>query len=97
MCLIPTSAHGTNPASANMAGFNVEYINTDKVGGIDLDDLKKKVVYISGNSLSYLAYYCYIKLDVFLDFITWFTESPTINFILPFKAPPSTSFCHFKS
>ena len=43
MCLIPTSAHGTNPASANMAGFNVEYINTDKVGGIDLEDLKKKV------------------------------------------------------
>lgn len=44
VCLIPTSAHGTNPASANMAGFNVEYINTDKVGGIDLDDLKKKVL-----------------------------------------------------
>ena len=41
--MIPTSAHGTNPASANMAGFNVEYVNTDKVGGIDLDDLKKKV------------------------------------------------------
>ena len=41
--MIPTSAHGTNPASAHMAGFNVEYINVDKVGGIDLEDLKKKV------------------------------------------------------
>ena len=45
--MIPTSAHGTNPASANMAGFNVEYINTDKVGGIDLEDLQKKVCYIA--------------------------------------------------
>ena len=43
--MIPTSAHGTNPASANMAGFNVEYINVDKVGGIDLEDLKKKVCF----------------------------------------------------
>eukprot|EP00794_Sanderia_malayensis_P007758 gene7758-8602_t len=43
ICLIPRSAHGTNPASAHMAGFQVEYIETDKIGGINLDDLRKKI------------------------------------------------------
>ena len=51
VCLIPTSAHGTNPASANMAGFSVEYVNTDKVGGIDMDDLKRKVEWLIQYSL----------------------------------------------
>lgn len=43
VCLIPVSAHGTNPASAQMAGFVVEPINTDKAGSIDLAQLKAKV------------------------------------------------------
>lgn len=42
VCLIPVSAHGTNPASAQMAGFIVETINTDKAGSIDLAQLKAK-------------------------------------------------------
>ena len=40
--LIPASAHGTNPASAVMAGFKVVVVTTDANGNIDLDDLKKK-------------------------------------------------------
>jgi glycine dehydrogenase len=41
--LIPSSAHGTNPASAVMAGMNVEVVNCDNDGNIDLSDLKLKV------------------------------------------------------
>lgn len=40
--LIPDSAHGTNPASASMAGFKAITIKSDKNGFIDLDDLKEK-------------------------------------------------------
>ncbi|MEM7145700.1 MAG: aminomethyl-transferring glycine dehydrogenase [Verrucomicrobiota bacterium] len=43
VCLIPTSAHGTNPASAVMAGFKVVAVGCDEEGNIDLDDLLAKV------------------------------------------------------
>ena len=42
ICLIPTSAHGTNPASAVMAGMKVVVVNCDTEGNIDLVDLKEK-------------------------------------------------------
>jgi len=42
VCLIPSSAHGTNPASAVMAGMKVVPINCDAQGNIDVDDLEKK-------------------------------------------------------
>jgi glycine dehydrogenase len=42
ICLIPTSAHGTNPASAVIAGFNVVPVACQGDGGVDLDDLSKK-------------------------------------------------------
>ncbi|HEY8966353.1 MAG TPA: aminomethyl-transferring glycine dehydrogenase [Candidatus Methylacidiphilales bacterium] len=42
VCLIPTSAHGTNPASAAMAGFQVVAVACDPEGNIDLADLKAK-------------------------------------------------------
>ena len=42
VCLIPASAHGTNPASAVMAGFQVAVVKTDPNGNIDVDDLKEK-------------------------------------------------------
>ena len=42
VCLIPTSAHGTNPASAAMAGFQVVTVLCDAGGNIDLADLEKK-------------------------------------------------------
>ena len=42
VCLIPRSAHGTNPASSAMAGFKVIVVECDKVGNIDIDDLKAK-------------------------------------------------------
>jgi glycine dehydrogenase len=42
VCLIPASAHGTNPASAAMAGMKVVVVKSDEHGNIDLDDLRKK-------------------------------------------------------
>ncbi|MAI97154.1 MAG: glycine dehydrogenase (aminomethyl-transferring), partial [Rhodobacteraceae bacterium] len=42
ICLIPNSAHGTNPASAQMSGMKVVVINCDDNGNIDLEDLKNK-------------------------------------------------------
>ncbi|HWP41453.1 MAG TPA: aminomethyl-transferring glycine dehydrogenase [Tepidisphaeraceae bacterium] len=42
VCLIPTSAHGTNPASAVIAGFKVIAVACDAQGNIDIEDLKRK-------------------------------------------------------
>jgi glycine dehydrogenase len=47
ICLIPESAHGTNPASAQMAGMQVVPISCDKKGNIDLGDLKEKATHHS--------------------------------------------------
>jgi glycine dehydrogenase len=44
ICLIPESAHGTNPASAQMAGMSVVVVKCDASGNVDLDDLKAKCV-----------------------------------------------------
>ena len=44
ICLIPASAHGTNPASAVMAGLRVVVVACDEQGNIDLEDLRAKVV-----------------------------------------------------
>ncbi len=43
ICLVPSSAHGTNPASAQMVGLEVVVIGCDADGNIDLDDLKDKL------------------------------------------------------
>ncbi len=43
ICLIPASAHGTNPASANMVGMKVVVIACDAKGNVDIDDLRQKL------------------------------------------------------
>jgi glycine dehydrogenase len=43
ICLIPSSAHGTNPASAVMAGMDVVVVACDDHGNVDLDDLRAKI------------------------------------------------------
>lgn len=43
ICLIPVSAHGTNPASAAMAGWKVVPVQCDEAGNIDREDLTKKI------------------------------------------------------
>lgn len=42
ICIIPTSAHGTNPASAVMAGMKVVTVRVDSNGNIDMKQLKEK-------------------------------------------------------
>ena len=42
VCLIPTSAHGTNPASAVLAGCRVVTVACDALGNVDVDDLREK-------------------------------------------------------
>ena len=44
VCLIPSSAHGTNAASAVMAGMRVVVVNCDEAGNVDVADLKAKIV-----------------------------------------------------
>ncbi|WBM71366.1 aminomethyl-transferring glycine dehydrogenase [Buttiauxella sp. WJP83] len=51
LCLIPSSAHGTNPASAQMAGMEVVVVACDKQGNIDLHDLRAKAEQ-AGDALS---------------------------------------------
>lgn len=51
ICLIPSSAHGTNPASAQMASMTVVVVACDKQGNIDLSDLREKAAQ-AGDALS---------------------------------------------
>jgi glycine dehydrogenase len=57
VCLIPSSAHGTNPASAQMAGMKVVVINCDKNGNVDLEDLKIKAKQHSKNLSALMVTY----------------------------------------
>jgi glycine dehydrogenase len=43
VCLIPSSAHGTNPASANMVGMDVVVVGSDAQGNVDINDLKRRI------------------------------------------------------
>ena len=51
MCLIPASAHGTNPASAALAGMKVEIVASDENGNVDIVDLQRQLEKI-GDKLS---------------------------------------------
>ncbi|MDA9140569.1 aminomethyl-transferring glycine dehydrogenase [Gammaproteobacteria bacterium] len=57
ICLIPESAHGTNPASAQMAGMKVVPISCDKKGNIDLEDLKEKATHHSNELAAIMITY----------------------------------------
>ena len=57
ICLIPSSAHGTNPASAIMAGMKVVVVGTDKYGNINEDELKLKAEEHSENLAALMITY----------------------------------------
>ena len=57
ICLIPSSAHGTNPASAQMAGMEVIVVNCDTNGNVDLVDLKNKAEQHSKNLAAIMITY----------------------------------------
>ena len=57
VCLVPESAHGTNPASANMAGMDVVTIECDDNGDVDIDDLRAKAEANSGRLAALMVTY----------------------------------------
>jgi len=57
ICLIPKSAHGTNPASATMAGLKVVVVDNDDEGNIDIDDLQAKIDKHGKNISSFMVTY----------------------------------------
>ena len=57
VCLIPSSAHGTNPASAQMVGMKVVVVKCDEYGNVDFDDLKKKTEEHSKNLAALMVTY----------------------------------------
>ncbi|MBP0532671.1 aminotransferase class V-fold PLP-dependent enzyme, partial [Mycobacterium tuberculosis] len=57
VCLIPSSAHGTNPASAQMAGMQVVVAACDERGNVDLPDLEKKAAEHSKNLAAIMITY----------------------------------------
>jgi glycine dehydrogenase len=57
ICLIPSSAHGTNPASAVMAGMKVVVTKTDEKGNIDVTDLEEKATLHSENLAALMVTY----------------------------------------
>ncbi|MFH1296882.1 MAG: aminomethyl-transferring glycine dehydrogenase [Bacteroidota bacterium] len=57
VCLIPSSAHGTNPASAAMAGMEIVVIKCDEKGNIDVNELRQKAVLYKENLSSLMVTY----------------------------------------
>ncbi len=57
ICLIPASAHGTNPASATMAGLEVVVVATDDDGNVDVNDLRAKAVEHADNLAALMITY----------------------------------------
>ncbi len=57
ICIIPASAHGTNPASAVMAGMKVVVTKTDERGNIDWEDLNEKVIEHKDNLAALMVTY----------------------------------------
>ena len=55
--LIPSSAHGTNPASAQMVGMKVVVIKCDEHGNVDIEDLKEKAKTHSENLAALMVTY----------------------------------------
>ena len=57
ICLIPSSAHGTNPASASMANMQVVVVACDEKGNVDVDDLRAKAEQYSDNLAALMITY----------------------------------------
>ena len=57
ICLIPTSAHGTNPASAQMAGFEVVPVRCGEGGDVDIADLEAKAAQHAGRLAALMITY----------------------------------------
>ena len=79
ICLIPSSAHGTNPASAQMVGMKVVVVDCDKNGNVDMVDLKAKAEEMRENlsciMITYPSTHGVYEETVFAKFVKWFTPT----------------------
>ena len=57
LCLIPASAHGTNPASAALAGMDIKVVASDVNGNVDVDDLKAKLAEFGDRVAAFMITY----------------------------------------
>ena len=57
ICIIPSSAHGTNPASAHMCGMEISIVKCDNFGNVDLDDLQHKISLADKNLAALMVTY----------------------------------------
>ncbi|MDS1138834.1 aminomethyl-transferring glycine dehydrogenase [Pusillimonas sp. SM2304] len=57
VCLIPASAHGTNPASAQLAGMDVVVVASDANGNVDVEDLKAKIAKVGDHLAALMITY----------------------------------------
>jgi glycine dehydrogenase len=57
ICLIPESAHGTNPASAHLCGMDVVVVKTDRNGNVDVEDLQAKAKQHAANLAALMVTY----------------------------------------
>lgn len=57
LCLIPASAHGTNPASAALAGMDIKVVASDANGNVDVDDLKAKLAEFGDRVAAFMITY----------------------------------------
>lgn len=57
VCIIPTSAHGTNPASAVMAGMKVVTISSDELGNVNVQELREKAAAHKDNLAAFMITY----------------------------------------
>ena len=57
ICIIPSSAHGTNPASAQMCGMEVSIVKGDNLGNIDLSNLQEKISKAGENLAAFMITY----------------------------------------
>lgn len=66
MCIIPVSAHGTNPASAAMCGMKIVSVGTDAKGNINIEELRKAAEANKDNlSALMVSILCYKRFELF--------------------------------
>lgn len=69
VCIIPVSAHGTNPASAAMCGMKIVPVGTDAKGNINIEELRKAAEANKGNLSALMVHLLHIKTSVCMEHI----------------------------
>lgn len=81
MCIIPVSAHGTNPASAAMCGMKIVAVGTDAKGNINIEELRKAAEANKDKLAALMVNHVLLLSDTFMYYL-YFLKSYYINFRL---------------